>query len=241
MSIDEDITNLWDGIKTDKCISFDLDLTLVNTFTDIESIGKLNVFNGKNRALRQRIYTLDLHDVVNDPGEGVYSRMWGAYRPGWQKFYLFCQRYFKSIIVWSAGQPKYVDAVVDILFTDPNFQPIVIYNWTHCKRVGDYTIHKPLKMLYEDPRTADIVSPEKIFALDDREDTFSLNKGNGILIPAYEIKPRESHIMKDDTRLTELEKWFSQEKVANCKDVRLLDKTTIFSSKTPVSPTKKRK
>jgi hypothetical protein len=48
MSIDEDITNLWDGIKTDKCISFDLDLTLVNTFTDIESIGKLNVFNGKN-------------------------------------------------------------------------------------------------------------------------------------------------------------------------------------------------
>lgn len=231
MSTDDSTANLWDGIKTDKCMSFDLDLTLINTWAEIENLGKLDVFTGKNRPLRERIYTIDLHDVVTDPGEGVYSRMWGAYRPGWPRFYTFCRAYFKHIVIWSAGQPKYVDAIVDLLFPDPAFQPVLIYNYNHCVRVDEYTIHKPLKKIYEDSRTKGIITPEKTFVLDDRDDTFSLNKGNGILIPAYEIKPRESHIMKDDTRLLELEKWLSLAHVANCKDVRTLDKSKIFSRK----------
>lgn len=231
MSTDDSTTNLWDGIKTDKCMSFDLDLTLINTFTEIDNLGKLDVFTGKNRALHERIYTIDLHDVVTDPGEGIYSRMWGAYRPGWSQFYTFCRAYFKYIVVWSAGQPKYVNAIVDLLFPDPTFQPLVIYNWNHCIKVDEFTIHKPLKNFFEDIKTKGLILPEKTFVLDDRDDTFSLNKGNGILIPAYEIKPRESHIMKDDTRLLELEKWLSQDIVASCKDVRLLDKSNIFSRK----------
>lgn len=218
----------WD--KTDKCISFDLDLTLVNTFSDLESIVKLNVFNGKDRELRSRIYTIDLHDVIENPGEGIYSRMWGAYRPGWQRFHNFCQRYFKYVVIWSAGQPKYVDAIVDVLFPDPKFQPIVIYNWNHCKTTGN-TIHKPLKMLYEDPRARGLITPEKTYHLDDRDDTFSLNKNNGILIPAYEIQPKKIHIMREDERLLELEKWLSLKLVANAEDIRRLDKSTIFMNK----------
>jgi TFIIF-interacting CTD phosphatase-like protein len=227
MVVDEDNTKPWDGVKTNKCICLDLDLTLVNTFANIKSLSKLGVYTNKGRHLRKRIYTIDLHDVVDTPGEGVHSRMWGAYRPGWQRFHDFSKQYFEHLIVWSAGQPKYVDAIIDVLFPDPSFQPIIVYNWNHCHS-KDHNIYKPLKKIFADPRVKGKILPENTYVLDDRDDTFSLNKNNGILIPAYDIKPTEKWIMADDSRLLELEMWLSQHHVATVDDVRTLDKSSIF-------------
>jgi len=227
MPDDDDKSIKWDGIKTNKYMCFDIDATLVNTFSKIESLGKLDIYVNQKSKLRKQIYTIDLHDVVDTPGEGVYSRMWGVYRPGWHKFHDFCKQYFSGIIIWSAGQPKYVDAMVDVLFPDPEFQPILVYNWNHC-HTKDNNIFKPLKKIFADPRVKDRVKTENTFVLDDRDDTFSLNKGNGILIPAYDVKPTEKRILETDTRLTELENWLSQHHVASSEDVRELDKSQIF-------------
>lgn len=220
----------WDGTKTNKYICFDLDATLINTFSKIESLAKLDIYNHKKKILRKRIYTIDLHDVVDTPGEGVYSRMWGVYRPGWDKFHNFCKEYFQGVIIWSAGQPKYVDSIVDILFTDPSFQPMLIYNWNHCYTT-DTNIYKPLKKIFADPRVRGRVTPENTYVIDDRDDTFSQNKDNGILIPAYDIKPNEKKIMESDTRLLELELWLSQHHIATSEDVRDLNKDIIFTKK----------
>lgn len=225
---DDDNSQKWNGVKTNKYICFDLDSTLINTFSKIDSLVKLDIYNNKKKKLRERVYTFDLHDVVDTPGEGVYSRMWGVYRPGWDRFHDFCREYFEGIIIWSAGQPKYVDGIVDILFPDPEFQPILIYNWNHC-HISDNNIYKPLKKIFADSRVKNRVTPENTLVLDDRDDTFSLNIGNGILIPAYDVKPTEKRIMEEDSRLLELEKWLSQHHIASAKDVRELDKNNIFS------------
>ena len=218
----------WNGVKTDKCLALDLDLTLVHTFTDLESLRDLNVYNNyKNYDLRKRIYTIELHDVVDDPGHGVYSRMWGVYRPGWERFRDFSEKYFANIFVWSAGQPRYVDAIVNILFPNPNFQPSIVYTWDNCQNdSGD--IYKPLNIMFSDIKSDISVSHENVLALDDREDTFSHNPHNGILIPAYEPSPTEQSILRNDNMLLKLENWFHKEEVSLSKDVRTLNKENIF-------------
>lgn len=225
---DIDNDQKWDGIKTNKYICLDLDSTVINTFSKINSLVKLDIYNNEKKNLRKRVYTIDLHDVVDTPGEGVYSRMWGVYRPGWERFHNFCKNYFAGVIIWSAGQAKYVDGIVDILFPEPEFQPILIYNWNHC-HTTENNIYKPLKKIFADPRVKNRVTPENTLVIDDRDDTFSLNKENGILIPAYDVKPTEKRIMGEDKRLLELENWLSQQHVAISGDVRELDKSNIFS------------
>lgn len=222
-----DDSKSWNGVKTNKSIIFDLDLSLIHTFSKIKTLEKLKIYSANNVHLRKRIYTIDLHDVVDEPGTGVYSRMWGAYRPGWEKFHNFCRKYFEHVGIWSAGQPHYVDAIVDILFPDPDFQPIVVYNWNHCHINGD-NICKPLDKLFNDDKIRDILRPEDTYILDDREDTFSLNEENGILIPAYEPNPTADSIMKEDMHLQQLEEWLSQPHVYHSQDIRDIDKADIF-------------
>src|SRR5579871_2837769 len=130
--------------------------------------------------------------------------------------------YFKHVIIWSAGQPKYVDAIVDCLFPFEDFQPLIIYNYNHCI-INDGDIYKPLDMLYNDKTIKGLVNPQSTFVIDDRDDTFSKNKYNGILIPAYKITPNEKSIMKEDRALLDLEEWFSRKDVAESRDIRNLD------------------
>lgn len=218
----------WNGNKTDKCLVLDLDLTLVHTFTDLDSLRDLDVFNHyKNHELRKRIYMIELHDVVDDPGQGVYSRMWGVFRPGWERFRNFASSYFSEIFVWSAGQPRYVDAMTNILFPDQHFQPTIVYTWDNCQNDSG-NIYKPLDIMFSEMKPESSISYENVFVLDDREDTFSHNPQNGILIPAYEPLAEEQSILQNDDKLLQLENWFCREEVAICKDVRTLNKDNIF-------------
>jgi len=215
--------------KTDKYIVLDLDSTLINTFPSIETLEKLNLFSSFTKyEIRKRIYTIDLHDVIDEPGTGSYTRMWGAIRPGWNRFREFIFSYFKGIIVWSAGQPLYVDAIVNILFPDSQFQPIIVYTSNNCKGDEFENIYKPLQILIDDCKIEGL-SIEKIYAIDDREDTFSHNIKNGIQIPVYEPKATEKDILKNDDSLLKLENWFNRDEVRNEKNVQKLNKTSIFN------------
>jgi hypothetical protein len=221
----------WSGEKTGKTLVMDLDLTLIHTFTDIRSITRLNVFNTKNKELRERIYVLSLHDVVDISGSGVFSMMWGTYRPEWNRFREFTRKYFSNVIIWSAGQPRYVDQITDILFPDPDYQPIVVYNYNQCV-IEEDNIYKPLDLLYNDPRLKGICDPTNTLVIDDRDDTFSHNPENGILIPPFKVNAtRESIMNNNDIALLQLEEWLCREEVANCSDVRTLNKEHIFSTR----------
>jgi TFIIF-interacting CTD phosphatase-like protein len=215
--------------KIGKNIVLDLDMTLIHTFTDMSSLAELDIYsNFQNRDLADRIYVIELHDVLDEPGEGVYSRMWGVYRPGWSRFRRFLRRHFNNVIIWSAGQPKYVDAMVNVLFPDPDFQPLRIYTWEDCV-IDDSGIYKPLAKIVEDLATHG-VTLENLLALDDREDTFSLNVNNGIKISEYKPPPTELGIRAPDLRLLELERWLKSEAVASSQDLRLTAKDAIFGT-----------
>lgn len=65
--------------------------------------------------------------------EDMYRRtttMWISKRPGLDELLAEC--FEKAIVgVWSMGQPRYVDAVVQAVFPrSPHF----VYNWCHCDR-----------------------------------------------------------------------------------------------------------
>lgn len=211
-------------------IVFDLDDTLIHSFDELKELGELEVYNLKNIQERKRIYVIEMHNVLSEPGEGSYSRMWGVYRPGWDRFRLFCQKYFDKIFVWSAGQPRYVDAIVNILFPDPEHQPEVIYTYNDCDITRE-NVFKPLSRMISDEKVSNDLKLTNTFIIDDRDDTFSKNVDNGIHIPAFRPKRTSEGLLDmSDNRLLQLEHWLDTPIVRQSKDIRNLDKSEIFSS-----------
>jgi hypothetical protein len=129
---------------TDKTIMLDLDSTLIYTSDNFDNYSKLELYsNPKNIDLRDRIYKFDIIDVVEKPGTGVRSSMWGILRPHVYEFLYFCFDYFSNVIVWSAGQLRYVHAICDVLFIDPEKQPCLIWSYDDCQKCDNY-LYKPL-------------------------------------------------------------------------------------------------
>ena len=96
---------MWNGIQTNKYIVLDLDSTLVNTFPDLHILEKLNVYSDySNYELRKRIYTIDLHDVI-ESRNSIYTRMWGVYRPGWSQFGNFYFDILKELLYGWLDRP----------------------------------------------------------------------------------------------------------------------------------------
>lgn len=200
----------------------DLDSTLVHSSGNMDDYQKLKVFSDPQVVkLRNRVYTFDLIDVVEPPGTGSTTSMWGVYRPHLFEFLTFASTYFSEIVIWSAGQFKYVHAVSDLIFDQIEPKPQIIKTYDDCHHNGT-RVHKPLSDLN--------LNPSQVLCLDDREDTYSLNKRNGILIPVYEPKPTFGSIMSEDISLVQLMCWLSQPGVLKCDDVRKLDKSTIFTT-----------
>jgi len=211
-----------------KNIVLDIDATMVHTHGDDEEFLNLELFtNPKMLKYRPRLYSMELRDVTSLPGTGEEMTLYGVYRPFLKEFIDFCFEYFDNVIVWSAGKKKYVEKMCELMFIDNKKQPLLIYNYDDCGIDDDY-IRKPLKKLYDDPRTKGKMNEKNTFVLDDREDTFALNDGNGILIPEYEAKLTKKALDKNDDNLLKLMAWLSIDVNKECKDVRQLDKTRIF-------------
>lgn len=215
---------------TNKTIMLDLDSTLIYTSDDFDKYKNLRIYTDhKNFHLRNRVYQFNVMDVVEKPGTGVKSSMWGVLRPHVREFLEFCFDYFETVIVWSAGQLRYVHAICDVLFDNPYKQPHLIYTYDDCERTDNY-LYKPLTKIGE--QVFPHIGLDKIYALDDNEMTFSKNKYNALHIPPYEPELTPEGIMAPDSTLINVTNWLMKPEVISSSDVRLTLKGDCFTCDT---------
>jgi hypothetical protein len=211
-------------------IVLDIDATLVHTHGDIEDFSMLKIYSDNDRIkYRRKLYRMKLIDVVSVSGAGSITTLSGIYRPYLREFLDFCFDYFDNIIIWSAGKKKYVEKMCEIMFPFQEQQPMLIYTYDDCIIGEEDYLKKPLKKLYKDPRTKGKLNEKNTFVLDDRDDTFSLNEKNGIMIPEFESDMSIEDITEhEDKSFLQLMAWLSIKEVKDCKDVRKLKKDKIF-------------
>lgn len=215
---------------TDKHIVLDLDSTMIHSTSEMNIVKELNSELETNSNLRNQIYFLKLVDATKTEGTGSVEEMWGVFRPGVFRFLEFCFRYFKGVHVWSAGRRFYVHAIVTELFKMK--KPHNIFTYDDCDfNKNESTVCKNLSKIFKSDNHYG-ANKRNTFALDDRDDTFSKNVGNGILIPRFEPELTVENIMADEISLLQLQLWLMQPEVVRCTDVRKLDKNNIF--KTPI-------
>lgn len=220
---------------TDKCLVLDLDETLVHSHgsDNIDYLKELNIFaDPQYLDVRDRIYKITMDDVVDKKGAGVKTEMWGILRPHVKEFLEECFKYFKIVIIWSAGRKHYVNAICDFLFKDIK-RPLIIWDWDDIEKLPNGTLIKPLnKLIQKVPGLSKHMSLENSFIVDDRTSVFQEpNPYNGIEIPPYKPDFTPNSYRKEDNYLLQLMKWFHTPEVINCTDVRTLDKTKIFEKK----------
>jgi hypothetical protein len=224
---------------TDKCIYLDLDQTLLSTADEehgLKYLYKLEILSNPSLMhLRNRIYHVVVEDLEK-PGYGSKYEMWGITRPHLHRFLSFCFSYFRLVMVYSAGKRQYVESIVDHIFKDLPY-PHLVLSYDDLKKdkngkvikINGRDVIKPLTtVMNANSLTIDYVRPTNTLGLDDLPSTYSDNKGNGILIPAYGPELNEKSLAEEDGNLLKLENWLMTPEVINCKDVRSLDKSKIF-------------
>lgn len=221
---------------TNKCLVLDLDETLVHSngereIDPMKILEDLQILTDpRNYDLRERTYKVKMEDVMNKRGEGAKMEIWGVFRPHVKEFLINCFKYFKIVIIWSAGLKNYVHAIVDRLFADVGHRPHIIWTRDDIETLHNKTLIKPLNKLIEKvPGLNKYMSLENTFIIDDRSSVFhDSNPDNGIQIPAYNPSSNLKSLRDDDTYLIQLYNWFMKPEVMNAQDVRLLDKKKIF-------------
>jgi len=117
----------------------------------------------------------------------------------------------------------------EIMFPFKEQQPMLIYTYDDCIVGEEDYLKKPLKKLYNDPRTKGKLNEKNTFVLDDRDDTFSLNSKNGIMIPEFESDMSVEDITDhEDSAFLHLMAWLNTKEVNESNDVRKLKKDRIF-------------
>lgn len=216
--------------RTNKCIVLDLDQTLIATQDGIPLLKRLGIFSDpKLIDLRNRIYVQEIDDI-DKPGSGVEFSYWGVTRPYIQDFLLFCFSYFKVVAVWSAGQRKYVESIVDHLFRDlPKPHIVFTYDDIIFNQKGE--VVKPLNKIFNAMNQHEtLMTYQNTLALDDNPSTYSNNIGNGVLIPPYEPGPSIIAMSAQDISLLQFMFWLQQPEIETAEDVRMLDKSNIFTT-----------
>lgn len=214
--------------KTKHCIIFDLDQTLIatqdNNFQVLENIKNLPDPN----ELKDRVY-----ELTAEPEDGEISpyHFWGVIRPGTLEFLNFCFSYFTVVGVWSAGSHNYVHEIVNEIFIKRlGKKPHVIL--TRRDIVGDIDtqVYKPLTKLYNLNEVFARYTDEKnTLIIDDNYGTAYFNVDNIIHIKPYTPFPSILSMSQPDYCLKELQEWLESHTVSKCVDLRLLDKSKIFS------------
>ena len=213
---------------TDKVLVLDLDSTLVCTQESLNSLQRLQLLSDPAwLPYRHRVYVLEF--LVPDQRGGVVpQRMWGIIRPGVTEFLRFAWYYFREVLVWSAGQKYYVEAIVQQLFQDIHY-PTVTYSFDETVFDELNQVNKPLLKLQTEDCLTDLLDLRNTLILDDNPTVTRLNPANGVLIPAYNPSPTHQDFLAPDTRLAEFQAWLMQPEVMAAPDVRELAKEHIFN------------
>ena len=209
-------------------ICLDLDNTLIYTEFDSNLFSKLDL---NDPDLKKRCRLIDFIDSSDKDkkGTGKIDKALVFFRPYLFEFIDFIKDFFDEISIWSAGQERYVRAIDSLLFPEEYYKnnkiPKNVYTFKDCVFLEDNTTFKELSKKGFDLN--------QTIALDDREDTFSKNKDNGILISIFNPVKRKiitkNDLLKNDTALLDLMNWLKNNK--DSKNIRLLDKSNIFCEK----------
>lgn len=195
----------------------DLDNCLIHSVFKKESIEEIKKEISKKEHLehRSRFY--------NAEGKETYC---GLKRPGLDKFLHFAEKYFDTIIVWSAGTMAYIKPIVNFIFKGHRYPKLVLSRdqLHYGETPEDY--YKPLEVV---AKYINIDTRRTVF-LDDKLDNFRKDPGNGFNIPVYKAK-KGKRFSSSDEHLYSLMEWLMQDKVRQCQDIRLLDKTDVFTLK----------
>lgn len=120
-----------------------------------------------------------------------------------------------AIALWSVGQPEYVDAVRQQVFTDLSFR--FTHNWTHCRRENQ-RITK---------RLSDLPLPTvSYFMVEDNPNNVEpSDTSKALILPAFEASTR------NDVCLWHLSQWFQQQSSDALQSVtwsQLLEQTSVL-------------
>lgn len=212
-----------------KCIIFDLDQCVLQSRAENKELEAKILSDPSLLAIRSRFYQINIPDYRMEKGSGTRLHMWGVTRPHFREFLLFCRSYFDCICVWSAGTADYVNAIVSEIFDDVR-KPDLVFTRDDIVYVDSKNYHKPIQKILSHPSIADRVDISHAFFVDDMADNFITSPGNGVVIPGYEPAPTVSSLLSDDICFLQLKNWLLSPKVAQCDDVRTLDKTSIFTT-----------
>lgn len=221
---------------TDRTLVLDLDSCLITSFFDEENTDDrhdpvdpcyaLNaiVSNIKNQEMRRRFYKLRT--------KGNSNEFCGLRREHLDRFLSFAFGYFKYVIVWSAGDRHYVHAIVNEIFKrhhKPHYvltRDDIVY-----ENEEDNDYYKPLHVIN---RMYPGVAPRtKTVFVDDKEDNFREDPGNGFTIPQCNIFVKEGALCAgEDMALLGLMNWLSKEDVISARDITQVDKKGVFSCST---------
>jgi len=140
-------------------------------------------------------------------------------RPYLRSFLVFVLKYFRQVLVWSAGKYHYVHDVVKDIFTGlPS--PTVIYTRVD---MPPGPSRKPISHILADKLLKDCnCTLANTYIIDDRLDYFALDPSNGIHIPPYSPSPTPTSLRMNDVTLLQLQWWLSIPAVKNAKDIRTI-------------------
>jgi len=210
------------------CIIFDLDQTLVSTEESDCGMIKQQLSKPGFESVRDRMYELTAQP------ENSYDKpfsFWGTLRPHTIEFLEFCFSYFRVVGVWSAGTHNYVHEIVKFIFHQKmGREPHLVFTRRDIIRNTETDVGKPLEKMYNFNEVfGRYMKPENTFIIDDNYTTAIYNEKNIVHIPPYQPHCNVNDLLLDDIALPELRKWFLQPEVRLAEDVRLLDKSRIFS------------
>lgn len=226
---------------TDKCIVWDLDMTLIKTFDPEDMVDQEYNLEHTNMPIdiRRRLYTIH-HPLVDkqlnvvDRGSGRASDMIGVIRPHARETLKWCFEYFRMVVIWTAGTYTYGEDIVNVLFSDMT-TPDALFGQDFCvkqklKKYDRPVFTKPLSKLYKHEFLGQYMNETNTIIVDDKTYSFeSCNPKNAIHIPEYYPEANAASMREDERALLQIQKWFMRPTVRNAPDVRTLKKDGIFS------------
>lgn len=213
---------------TDMTVVLDLDSTLISTQDSFDSFKNLGIMsNPKLMELKRRCYCIKLKDKES---EGSRYDFWGIKRHFLDEFLLFCFNYFKYVIVWSAGQKNYVDAIVNDIFKNLR-KPHLVLSYDDIDLDEEKNIYKPLtKLLQYDFCIKHKINPNTVIFVDDNDSTFVYNKKNAIYIPAFEPELNIAAFNQPDETLLQIKYFLLLPHVIVNNDITKINMTKIFDT-----------
>ena len=205
-------------------IIFDLDNTCICIIKDdlaYEVLQSIEYKKNINR-LQERFKRFTLVDPKvgkHNPGDGNLIDCFIIIRPKLLEAIEFFEENVKSVNIWSAGVPKYVHNIKDILF--PNNNNMIVFTSIDTSIDKDKTTTKNLNNILPFIKNANL---QNTIIVDDKLETGSLNKKNLVLCPEYKLKTLND-CLENDNFFNELVNYIKNLK--KIVDIRNVDKNLI--------------